>query len=377
MHRENIENTTVELNSLTKRFNDKSYIVEKIYQRDNEAWSKTQARQHLDDIIKWKPTVSIHLDSRPKRNNTVAIMDGQQRLTWWTKFLNNEFSLGTISDWEGHPIKRKYFEELDREVQEHILTMPIPVVIYKDDIMSDEDMAEKYLSINAGTPLNNAEKRKAMNKAMTETWATILKICPIFNNNLGEPKYISKSPDHEGFRSILDFVYQNFLKETAYVSRDAKSLEKQTLKASKISIDDNVVNRMMDSLNYVAESLEPYTKYTEQGEKEQLKSLRIDTVKTGLLKKNHVRAFTFLHDDLVRRNYDLELVKKEFGNFVIKTVRRNEERFKEWNRNDSGKSQFELHNYLLNGFEPILKGKQERKLKSRIARNKRKASVEV
>ena len=105
MHRENIENTTVELNSLTKRFNDKSYIVEKIYQRDNEAWSKTQARQHLDDIIKWKPTVSIHLDSRPKRNNTVAIMDGQQRLTWWTKFLNNDFTLGTISDWEGHSIK--------------------------------------------------------------------------------------------------------------------------------------------------------------------------------------------------------------------------------------------------------------------------------
>ena len=123
--------------------------------------------------------------------------------------------------------------------------------------------------------------------------------------------------------------------------------------------------------------MEPYTKYTEHGEREQLKSLGIDNVGKGLLKKNHVRAFTFLHDDLVRRNYDLEPVKKKFGDFIIKTIRRNEERFKEWNRNDSGKSQFELHNYLLNGFEPVLKEKQERKLKSRIARNKRKSSVEV
>jgi hypothetical protein len=352
-YKQNIDRKDVEIGSVVKRFTSGQYVIEEIYQRDDSAWDLAKQREFIYDTIKNPITVPIYIDARPSRNKQ-AIMDGQQRLTALRDFINNKFRVMNGENIDEHSVANCYFDELDDEVKEHLLSAEIPQVIYKDDTMTDKDMSETYLKINSGVPLNSAEKRKAMNSNLTEVFKEIQETCSLFSRT-AEPKYISKTSDREGHRSILDFILQNFLQNSAKVSRSAPKLEEQTLHKDilSISINDDVIQNMIESIKYLEKSLKPYTDYGDDTVRNFLSTTKLTN---GLLGKNHVRMSVFLHHDLVRnKGYNLDGREKEFGEFLMNTIGFGGPTFVEFHRNDHADKQEALHKFLLKGITKILK----------------------
>lgn len=353
-YRQNIDRKDVEVGSVVRRFTDGQYVIEEIYQRDDTAWDLAKQKEFIYDTIKNRITVPIYIDARPLRTNQ-AIMDGQQRLSAFRKFFNNEFRLGAfVEDIEGQSVANCYFDELDDEVKKHLLSAEIPQVIYKDDTMTDKDMSETYLKINSGMPLNNAEKRKAMNSMLTEVFKEIQETYSLFSRT-EEPKYISKTSDREGHRSILDFILQNFLQNSAKVTRNKENLEKQTLSEDiqSVSINDEVIQNIIESIRYLEKSLKPYTNKNDDSVRSFLSTTNLTK---GLLGKNHVRMSVFLHHDLVRnRGYNLDGKEKEFGEFLMNTIGFGGPAFSDFHRNDHADKQEALHKFLLKGITKILK----------------------
>lgn len=352
-YKQNIDRKDVEIGSVVKRFTSGQYVIEEIYQRDDSAWDLAKQREFIYDTIKNPITVPIYIDARPSRNKQ-AIMDGQQRLTALRDFINNKFRVMGGENIDGHSVANCYFDELDDEVKEHLLSAEIPQFIYKEDTMTDKDMSETYLKINSGVPLNSAEKRKAMNSKLTEVFKEIQETCGLFTRT-AEPKYILPTSDREGHRSILDFVLQNFLNNSAKVQRSALNLERQTLSEEilSVSINDEVIQNMIESIQYLEKSLKPYTNKNDDSVRSFLSSTKL----TGaLLKKNHVRMSLFLHHDLVRnKGYKLDGREKEFGEFLMNTIGFGGSTFAEFHKTDNADRQNELHKFLLKGITKILK----------------------
>lgn len=352
-YKQNIDRKDVEIGSVVTRFTNGQYMIEENYQRGDMAWDLPKRRRFIYDTIKNPITVPIYIDARPSRKNQ-AIMDGQQRLTALRDFINNKFRVMNGENIEGHSVGNCYFDELDDEVKEHLLSAEIPQVIYKDDTMTDKDMSETYLKINSGVPLNSAEKRKAMNSNLTKVFKEIQETYSLFSRT-AEPKYINKTPDKEGHRSILDSILQNFLQNSAKVTRSAQKLEEQTLHKDilSMSINDEVIQNMIESIKYLEKSLKPYTNYGDDTVRNFLTTAKLTN---GLLGKNHVRMSVFLHHDLVRnRGYNLDGREKEFGEFLMNTIGFGGPAFLEYHRNDHADKQEALHKLLLKGITKILK----------------------
>tara|TARA_R110002051_G_scaffold240151_5_gene300738 strand:- start:646 stop:1791 length:1146 start_codon:yes stop_codon:yes gene_type:complete len=354
-YRQNIDRKDVEVSSVVRKFTEGDYVIDSIYQRGSR-WTLSMKRDFIYDTLIYPITVPVYIDARPSRKDgNMAILDGQQRTITFGEFTNNEFRLGAfVEDIDGYSLANCYFDDLDEEVKKHLLSAQIPQFIYKDDTMTDKDMAELYLKINSGMPLNNAEKRKAMNSHLTKVFKEIQETYSLFSKT-EEPKFISKTAQAEGHRSILDFILQNFLQNSAKVTRNKENLEKQTLseEALSISINDEVIQNMIESIKYLEKSLKPYT---DHGDDTVRNFLTTTKMTKGLLGKNHVRMSVFLHHDLVRnRGYNLDGKEKEFGEFLMNTIGFGGKEFSDFHRNDHADSQEALHKFLLKGITKILK----------------------
>ena len=88
----NIENRNSEMGSLVDRFETGEYAVDKLYQREDCAWDEPKKKSFIKDMLLHPVPVPIYLDSR-KENSVTYVLDGQQRLTTFKQFKNNEFAL--------------------------------------------------------------------------------------------------------------------------------------------------------------------------------------------------------------------------------------------------------------------------------------------
>ena len=114
-----------------------------------------------------------------------------------------------------------------------------------------------------------------------------------------------------------------------------------------ISINDEVIQNMIESIKYLEKSLKPYT---DHGDDTVRNFLTTTKMTKGLLGKNHVRMSVFLHHDLVRnRGYNLDGKEKEFGEFLMNTIGFGGKEFSDFHRNDHADSQEALHKFLLFG----------------------------
>lgn len=127
-------------------------------QREPKIWTVDQKQNLIDSLYNDFDIPKIYFRKKPNEPNTWWLIDGQQRLTTISEFLNNEFVLGeasTIPD----EIQGKKFRQLAPEEKGMITSRVLNCIIVECDDDEEEDM---FTRLNNGTPLSAAEKRNAI-----------------------------------------------------------------------------------------------------------------------------------------------------------------------------------------------------------------------
>lgn len=156
------------LSLIKLKYEKEKLILNPEYQRD-AVWTRSQKQMLIDSILRGfdVPKFYFRVDGQ-----IWDVVDGQQRCRAIIEFLNDEFPLAKdaakIGAWE---IKGKRFSQLDEELATNFTTTVLHFVKLKN--YSDSEIEELFLRLQNGTPLNPAEKRRAMSGTMRSVVAEI------------------------------------------------------------------------------------------------------------------------------------------------------------------------------------------------------------
>lgn len=142
MYTFNIESKTVA--DFWGLYNRDELILRPEYQR-KIVWPQEAKESLMESILKGYPIPEIYLEysTDADGNQTVAVVDGQQRLSALLEFLSNKYSLKTLDD---PNFADKKFEELPEEVRTKFFQYTFP--IRKLLNLEDETVREIFARVN-------------------------------------------------------------------------------------------------------------------------------------------------------------------------------------------------------------------------------------
>lgn len=131
------------------------------YQRES-VWTRSQKQLFIDSLLIEIDIPKLYFREVSKGKYEYEIVDGQQRLRAVIEFLDNRFPLSEDTDpVNGIKVAKKYFQDLDTPIQLQLMAISLDIVIL-NTAYTDDDIDEMFLRLQNGTPLNAAEKRRAI-----------------------------------------------------------------------------------------------------------------------------------------------------------------------------------------------------------------------
>jgi len=219
------------------------------YQRDS-VWKKEQKVYLIDTILKGYDIPKLYI--LKLKDDTYDVVDGQQRIRTLNEFIEDEFSL-SASGYEGEYSGKK-FSQLPPKVRGSIDEFELHIVELTGDRWTDEVIRDIFLRLQKGTPLNPAEKRRALTGGV----ATVV-------SELAESSFFSDCSQISDSR----FGYEDAAAKILHLVFEG---EKHGLKAAAIaktykvnkdlSSGDKRVQGIKRSMNYLAKAMSgnPYFK---------------------------------------------------------------------------------------------------------------------
>ncbi|MDE2968652.1 MAG: DUF262 domain-containing protein [Chloroflexota bacterium] len=174
------------------------------YQR-GEVWTRDQEKKLVDSVLRGYQLPIIYLHDKRlviagRTNDRYEIIDGQQRITALSNFVEGAFTLYRVDDSQARfptflqeqecPWGGKDFSGLSSELQNKLLKSTIPVAYIKTD--DNNEVRDLFVRLQSGKPLNAQEKRDSYPGAFTE-----------FILRLGGKPAIQKYPGHDFFQRVL------------------------------------------------------------------------------------------------------------------------------------------------------------------------------
>jgi hypothetical protein len=228
-------------------------------------WDKKRKSLLIDSIITGYPIPAFFA---AKNENGYDMLDGKQRSITVHGFINNEFALSDVEDFETEsgelvPLSDKHFNELPEDIQDTILSYSF--TIYYFDGITDDEISEMFYRLNNGKPLsafdqmrvkikdhakikeisqhnifNSAltEKALAANKAediAMKAWAILYMDNPSFDRKELEPVLTVASISDDEVKNIkiaFDRLLKSYTEMSNYTGLEAKDL-KQIKKIQK------------------------------------------------------------------------------------------------------------------------------------------------
>ena len=132
------------------------------YQRES-VWTTPQKQLLIDSLLRKIDIPKLYFrDINGNENGyEFEVVDGQQRLRTILSYLKDEYRLSPSSDdINGEVIAGKLFSELSTPLQIEFKSESLDVIVLQH--YSDDDVEEMFLRLQNGTPLNAAEKRRAI-----------------------------------------------------------------------------------------------------------------------------------------------------------------------------------------------------------------------
>lgn len=241
--------------TLTNKVKRGNIILKHKLQRREGVWNKETKSLLIDSLLRGYIVNPIHTISEGGKQ---YVIDGVQRLSTLSSFLNDEFALSKnlksveIED-ESYEIAGKKFSKLDEPVADALNSAQIQV--YEITEYTDKDVREMFSRLNSGKPLNTSQKLTPnMSDYMSDAIVDIVSH-PFFEKAL-TPAQFKSSVDQaiamevlmlctttEGYE-IASFGRKDkekFIEQYNYDQQDEKvSLIKQALDKLDENFDDDV-----------------------------------------------------------------------------------------------------------------------------------------
>lgn len=207
------------------------------YQRES-VWTAYQKQLLIDSILHDIDVPKLYFRKTNKNKYEFEVVDGQQRLRAIFEYIENDFALLDESDdVDGHSIKNLTFKKLHSDVQNKLFTSPLDVVIMNEEY-SDEDIEEIFLRLQNGTPLNAAEKRRAIASNMRSVVHAIstdkvFELCSFKNKRYAFEDVVAKTLHLFLYGSITD-IRPNSIKKTYEINKGINQNNTEVKKLKKV-----------------------------------------------------------------------------------------------------------------------------------------------
>lgn len=144
--------------TLTNKVKRGNIVLKHKLQRREGVWNKETKSLLIDSLLKGYIVNPIHTISEGGKQ---YVIDGVQRLSTLSSFLNDEFSLSknlkpVEIENESYEIAGKKFSKLDEPVADALNSAQIQV--YEITEYTDKDVREMFSRLNSGKPLNTVQK---------------------------------------------------------------------------------------------------------------------------------------------------------------------------------------------------------------------------
>ncbi len=148
--------TDYPLSTIKEMFDDGDIIPQPDYQREY-IMDEKKASKLIESVLLQIPIPTVYLCE--ENDGSLSIIDGQQRLTSFVKFLKNEFKLRNLEEYP--ELNGKNFADLEKVIQKNIKNTPIHSIVIKKE--SQELKYEIFSRLNQGsTSLKPQELRNCI-----------------------------------------------------------------------------------------------------------------------------------------------------------------------------------------------------------------------
>ena len=141
--------------------NNKKMVIP-AYQRGADAWTPAKQQLLIDSLLRGWSIPKIFIRKCGARHEN---LDGQQRCTAMKLFINDELTLPRETakvdvDGEKFDVSGMKYSELPEEVRDAFDSLNLSVVYFTE--CTNNEAQDYFLRLQNGTPLNPAEKRRAL-----------------------------------------------------------------------------------------------------------------------------------------------------------------------------------------------------------------------
>lgn len=162
------------LSNLDYVHTEKKLWLNPSYQRGS-VWTLSQKQLFIDSLMRDFDIPKLYFREIDKKGYEYEVVDGQQRLLAVFEYMADGFKMPGNSDpVDTRPIASKRFSELHTSLQMKLRSIGLDIVVF-NSAYTDEDIEETFLRLQNGTPLNAAEKRRAIPGAMRDQVAALAK----------------------------------------------------------------------------------------------------------------------------------------------------------------------------------------------------------
>ena len=218
------------VSALWIRYKDGDLILDPIFQR-RKVWDDIRSSRLIESAILEVPLPVFYLAE--SKDNKEEVIDGQQRLRAFFRFLDNEYSLRglrAVPDYNG-----KIFKDLDKLTQKVIRDYSIRTIIFKKE--SDENLRfDIFERLNTGAvPLNEQELRNCVYRGDYNKLLIELSSNPDYMYLMGLKTPEKRMRDVEYVLRFAAFYHATYLK---YKPSMARFLNQDMREHQNISTDE-------------------------------------------------------------------------------------------------------------------------------------------
>ena len=228
----------------------KSFYNIPAYQRAGDAWSLADQQLLMDSLLRQYALPKIYIRPQGARKE---LLDGQQRCTAIKGFLNDAFPMSKDAapvevDGEKYDCAGMTYSELPEALQD--VLHQTSLVMVKIEQATNEEVRDYFLRLQKGSPLNPAEKRRALGGSMPKIIKHITG-CDLFNH-VG---YKANRLAHEATAAQLMLISLS----QGPCKLSSSELDTMYLEADpKLKTDSQEVQQVVDVLNLMAEMFDHY-----------------------------------------------------------------------------------------------------------------------
>lgn len=221
------------LSTIKEMFDDGDIIPQPDYQRDY-VMDQKQASKLIESVLMGIPIPTVYLCE--ELNGTYSIIDGQQRMTSFVKYLKNDFPLKGLE--ELLELNGKSFSDLDRNIQRNIKTSTLNSIILTKE--SQELKYEIFARLNQGsiklTPqeLRNCIYRGTFNNMLEDIAGSNRLLVNLFIEKNNRKKYQEYILRFFALKSFNDYSSSMLKTMNLYMVTHMNDSERQIEDAKKL-----------------------------------------------------------------------------------------------------------------------------------------------